>query len=255
MVNPQVSVDSGGSGVPGAPTPAIQWGLKPQKAGYQPSNGYGAEAELGFHGGFKLQKVGICHHHAKPFLLSILVLSFPQVAEITWLHLQGWGGVGALPLHSELVFSVTPGQELAIWLPCPGPPCSNLSHTGFHYGNGALEAGIFPETLKSVFPITNGFRNGRREETLLYPKATVPTLERNGQAEALQGSPRLALQHWGAGMKPGYGYAGLGNQAGPYGQLRPELGLEHFEEPEVKAVDVKSQLANGSRGHCPSGKC
>ncbi|XP_040603901.1 uncharacterized protein LOC121141108 [Mesocricetus auratus] len=147
-----------------APTPAIQWGLKPQKAGHQPSNRYGAEAELGFHGGFKLQKVG------------------------------------------------------------------------FHYGNGALEAGVFPETLQSMFPINNGFRNGLREETLLYPKATVLTLERNGQAGALQGSPWLALQPWGAGMKPGYGYAGVGNQAGPYGQLRPELGLDHFGEPLVKQM-------------------
>ncbi|XP_076433849.1 glycine-rich extracellular protein 1 isoform X3 [Peromyscus maniculatus bairdii] len=123
-----------------------------------------------------------------------------------------------------------------IWLPCPGPPCFNLSHAGFHYGNGALETGIFPETLQSGFPIANGFRNGLREETLLYPKATVPTLERNGQAGALHGFPWPALRPWGPGMKPGYGYAGLGNQAGPYGQLRPELGLEHF-------------------GHCPSGKC
>ncbi|XP_076433852.1 glycine-rich extracellular protein 1 isoform X6 [Peromyscus maniculatus bairdii] len=87
-----------------------------------------------------------------------------------------------------------------IWLPCPGPPCFNLSHAGFHYGNGALETGIFPETLQSGFPIANGFRNG------------------------------------------------------PYGQLRPELGLEHFGDPEVKA-DTKSQLGNGYRGHCPSGKC
>ncbi|XP_023377011.1 41 kDa spicule matrix protein-like [Pteropus vampyrus] len=41
-----------------APTPAIQWGLKPQIAGYQPSNGYGPGAELGFGDGLKLQKVG-----------------------------------------------------------------------------------------------------------------------------------------------------------------------------------------------------
>uniref|UniRef100_UPI00402B2050 glycine-rich extracellular protein 1 n=1 Tax=Arvicanthis niloticus TaxID=61156 RepID=UPI00402B2050 len=41
-----------------APTPAIQWGLKPQKAGYQPFGVYRAGAELGFRGGLKLQKVG-----------------------------------------------------------------------------------------------------------------------------------------------------------------------------------------------------
>uniref|UniRef100_A0A8C8UQW4 Glycine rich extracellular protein 1 n=1 Tax=Peromyscus maniculatus bairdii TaxID=230844 RepID=A0A8C8UQW4_PERMB len=179
--------------VQNAPTPAMQWGPKPQKAGYQPSNGYGAEAEPGFHG-LKLQKVG------------------------------------------------------------------------FHYGNGALETGIFPETLQSGFPIANGFRNGLREETLLYPKATVPTLERNGKIIIIiitttttmiiiiQQGQAGALRPWGPGMKPGYGYAGLGNQAGPYGQLRPELGLEHFGDPEVKA-DTKSQLGNGYRGHCPSGKC
>ncbi|KAM7333060.1 hypothetical protein ACRRTK_006380 [Alexandromys fortis] len=175
-----------------APTPATQWGPKPQKAGpptiiivelprypkarktplqstskslavskfsdsvpcYQAFNGYGAEAEPGFHG-LKLQKVG------------------------------------------------------------------------FHYGNGALEAGIFPEILQSGFPIASSFRNG--------------------QAEALRGSPWPALQPWGAGMKPGYGYAGLGNQAGPYGHLGPELGLEHFGGPEVKA-DTKSQLGNRYRG-------
>ncbi|KAK7801992.1 hypothetical protein U0070_005979 [Myodes glareolus] len=144
-----------------APTPAIQWGLKPQKAGYQAFNGYGAEAEPGFRG-LKLQKVG------------------------------------------------------------------------FYYGNGALEAGISPEILQSGFPIASSFRNG--------------------QDETLQGSPWPALQPWGAGIKAGYGYAGLGNQAGPYGHLRPELGREHFGGSEVKA-DAKSQLGNHYRGHCPSGKC
>ncbi|EDL01131.1 RIKEN cDNA 1520401A03, isoform CRA_a, partial [Mus musculus] len=102
-----------------------------------------------------------------------------------------------------------------------------LSHAGFHYGNEAVDAGILPETLQPGFPRANGFRNGLREETLLYPKATVPALERHGQAGA--------FQPWGAGMKPGYGYAGLGIQAGPYGQLKPEQ-LKHL-------------------GHCPSGKC
>ncbi|XP_029805354.1 collagen alpha-2(VIII) chain-like [Suricata suricatta] len=41
-----------------APTPAIQWGMKPQKAGYQAPNGYGAGTELGFGGGLQPQKVG-----------------------------------------------------------------------------------------------------------------------------------------------------------------------------------------------------
>ncbi|XP_045317055.1 glycine rich extracellular protein 1 isoform X26 [Leopardus geoffroyi] len=41
-----------------APTPAIQWGMKPQKAGYRSPNGYGAGTELGFGGGLKPQKVG-----------------------------------------------------------------------------------------------------------------------------------------------------------------------------------------------------
>nr|XP_008519387.1 PREDICTED: cuticle collagen 2-like isoform X2 [Equus przewalskii] len=41
-----------------APTAAIQWGLKPQKAGYQPLNGYGPGAEVGFGGGLQPQKVG-----------------------------------------------------------------------------------------------------------------------------------------------------------------------------------------------------
>nr|XP_045017233.1 decreased expression in renal and prostate cancer protein-like [Jaculus jaculus] len=41
-----------------APTPAIQWGLKSQKAGSQPSNGHGPGPELGFAGGLELQKVG-----------------------------------------------------------------------------------------------------------------------------------------------------------------------------------------------------
>ncbi|XP_029077041.1 translation initiation factor IF-2-like isoform X5 [Monodon monoceros] len=40
------------------PTPAIQWGPKPQEAGYQPPNGYRPGAELGFGGGLKPQKVG-----------------------------------------------------------------------------------------------------------------------------------------------------------------------------------------------------
>nr|XP_055197357.1 glycine rich extracellular protein 1 isoform X2 [Nyctereutes procyonoides] len=40
-----------------APTPAISWGLKPQKAGSQLPNGYGAGTELGFGGGLKPQKV------------------------------------------------------------------------------------------------------------------------------------------------------------------------------------------------------
>ncbi|XP_017173246.1 glycine-rich extracellular protein 1 isoform X10 [Mus musculus] len=159
--------------VQNAPTPAIQWGPKPQKAGYQPFNGYGAGAKLGFRGGLKLQKVG------------------------------------------------------------------------FHYGNEAVDAGILPETLQPGFPRANGFRNGLREETLLYPKATVPALERHGQAGA--------FQPWGAGMKPGYGYAGLGIQAGPYGQLKPEQ-LKHLGDPEVKTY-TNSQLGNGYRGHCPSGKC
>nr|KAF6439617.1 hypothetical protein HJG63_000114 [Rousettus aegyptiacus] len=46
-----------------APTPAIQWGLKPQIAGYQPSNGYGPGAELGFGDGLKLKKVGFSYEN------------------------------------------------------------------------------------------------------------------------------------------------------------------------------------------------
>ncbi|XP_030894715.1 elastin-like isoform X38 [Leptonychotes weddellii] len=42
-------------------TPAIQWGLKPQKAGYQPLNGYGPGTALGFGGGLKPQKVGFAY--------------------------------------------------------------------------------------------------------------------------------------------------------------------------------------------------
>ncbi|XP_069875782.1 glycine-rich extracellular protein 1-like [Dipodomys merriami] len=41
-----------------APTPAVQWGPKPQKAGYQPPNGYRPGTEPGFGGGLRLQKVG-----------------------------------------------------------------------------------------------------------------------------------------------------------------------------------------------------
>lgn len=40
------------------PSPAIQWGPKPPKAGYQPALGYRPGVELGFSGGFKPQKVG-----------------------------------------------------------------------------------------------------------------------------------------------------------------------------------------------------
>ncbi|XP_006897557.1 PREDICTED: collagen alpha-2(IV) chain-like [Elephantulus edwardii] len=46
------------NGKPPAPTPAIQWGLKPQKAGYYPSDGHGPGVDLGFSGGLKPQKVG-----------------------------------------------------------------------------------------------------------------------------------------------------------------------------------------------------
>nr|XP_054362449.1 glycine rich extracellular protein 1 [Mirounga angustirostris] len=42
-------------------TPAIQRGLKPQKAGYQPLNGYGPGTALGFGGGLKPQKVGFAY--------------------------------------------------------------------------------------------------------------------------------------------------------------------------------------------------
>uniref|UniRef100_A0A2R9A0D8 Glycine rich extracellular protein 1 n=1 Tax=Pan paniscus TaxID=9597 RepID=A0A2R9A0D8_PANPA len=42
-----------------APMPAIQWGLKPQKAGHQPPNGYGPGAEPGFNGGLEPQKIGL----------------------------------------------------------------------------------------------------------------------------------------------------------------------------------------------------
>ncbi|PNJ16887.1 T0160867 isoform 1, partial [Pongo abelii] len=42
-----------------APMPAIQWGLKPQKAGHQPPNGYGPGAELGFNGGLEPQQIGL----------------------------------------------------------------------------------------------------------------------------------------------------------------------------------------------------
>uniref|UniRef100_A0A2I3HQ28 Uncharacterized protein n=1 Tax=Nomascus leucogenys TaxID=61853 RepID=A0A2I3HQ28_NOMLE len=41
------------------PMPAIQWGLKPQKAGHQPPNGYGPGAEPGFNGGLEPQKIGL----------------------------------------------------------------------------------------------------------------------------------------------------------------------------------------------------
>ncbi|CAI9172671.1 unnamed protein product [Rangifer tarandus platyrhynchus] len=41
------------------PTPALQWGPKPQEAGYQLQNGYGPGAGLGFGGGLRPQKVGL----------------------------------------------------------------------------------------------------------------------------------------------------------------------------------------------------
>uniref|UniRef100_A0A8D1K7T1 Progestin and adipoQ receptor family member 4 n=1 Tax=Sus scrofa TaxID=9823 RepID=A0A8D1K7T1_PIG len=49
---------SNGLGAQPVPSPAIQWGPKPPKAGYQPALGYRPGVELGFSGGFKPQKVG-----------------------------------------------------------------------------------------------------------------------------------------------------------------------------------------------------
>ncbi|XP_017895342.1 PREDICTED: collagen alpha-1(III) chain [Capra hircus] len=48
-----------GLGAQPVPTPALQWGPKPQEAGYQPPNGYGPGAGLGFGGGLRPQKVGL----------------------------------------------------------------------------------------------------------------------------------------------------------------------------------------------------
>nr|XP_019575179.1 PREDICTED: collagen alpha-1(III) chain-like isoform X2 [Rhinolophus sinicus] len=64
-----------------APTPAIQWGLKPQKAGYQPLNVYGPGAELGFGGGLKPQKIGFSYRNgglgAGVFPEALLQPGFP----------------------------------------------------------------------------------------------------------------------------------------------------------------------------------
>ncbi|ERE67597.1 hypothetical protein H671_7g18554 [Cricetulus griseus] len=161
--------------------PGIRGGMKPPKPG--------------FGGGRKAQKPGVGGKPQKPDYGTDMKPQKQGFRNGHGLGIQlGYrNGLGARAFQGQ-------GQESGYQ---PSNGYGAEAELGFHYGNGALEAGIFPETLKS------------------------------GQAEALQGSPRLALQHWGAGMKPGYGYAGLGNQA---------------EEPEVKAVDVKSQLANGSRG-------
>ncbi|XP_053410252.1 uncharacterized protein LOC128560799 isoform X2 [Nycticebus coucang] len=71
--------------------PAIQWGMKPQKAGYQPPNGYRQGAELGFGGSLKPQKVGQA---------AVLQGS-------SWPGLQAWGaslklGYGARGKYAEV---------------------------------------------------------------------------------------------------------------------------------------------------------
>ncbi|EDM03770.1 rCG34165, isoform CRA_b [Rattus norvegicus] len=245
--------------------PGFREGRKPQKPGYGNKNGL--DALPGYGTDLKTQKPGSWNGHGLGVQLGYRNGLGPRTFQGQGLR-PGYNlgnGVAAQP--GSCNGGIAPPQFL------PGPPTTvpsdkgggwglksqlpppvqngfhgglKLQKVGFHYGNAALEAGILPEILQSGFPTANGFSNGLREETLLYPKATVPTLERHGQAGA--------FQPWGAGVKPEYGYAGLGIQTGPYGQLRPELRLEHLGDPELKTY-TKSPLGNGYRGHCPSGEC
>ncbi|OBS74247.1 hypothetical protein A6R68_15213 [Neotoma lepida] len=185
MAMDQVKEEMGGDegfgpgAFPGVGAQPDYGGVKPQKPGYGNGNGLGLGAQPGFGNG---DGIGAA---AQP----------------------GYGngnGLDARPGYNNgNGMAAQPGRcnggiappQLLPRSPTPGAPSDKgggwglksqlLSpvQNGFHYGNGALEAGIFPETL----------------------------------------------------------------QSGPYGQLRPELGLEHFGDPEVKA-DTKSQLGNGYRG-------
>ncbi|XP_047569540.1 glycine rich extracellular protein 1 [Lutra lutra] len=94
-----------GVGAQPAPTPAIQWGLKPQKAGYQPLNGYGLGTELGFGGGLKPQKVGFAYGNglgAGVFPEAHLQPDFPGVSGFR----NGYGEEA--PVYPK---AVVPGSE------------------------------------------------------------------------------------------------------------------------------------------------
>ncbi|XP_074239277.1 glycine-rich extracellular protein 1 [Saimiri boliviensis] len=115
---------------------------------------------------------------------------------------------------------------------------------GFGYGNGVLGVRVFPEAHPQPgFPGANGFRNGDGVEALVYPRASAPAPEGNGQAGLLWGSSWPTLQTWGTSLKPGYQaggkYAEAGNQPGG---------------PEVKRGS-NGQMGNGYGGRCPLGKC
>ncbi|XP_047638732.1 glycine rich extracellular protein 1 [Phacochoerus africanus] len=148
------------------PTPAIQWGRKPPKAGYQPALGYGPGVELGFSGGFKPQKVG-----EPPGPPPWARAAAPSGRALRFGYRNGALGAG-LFLEAR---------------PQPGFPGAD----GFRNGFRGEEALVHPEVAA---PAPEGNAGGSQA-------SSAPS----GQARALRGSPWPSLHSWGAALKPRYG--------------------------------------------------
>ncbi|XP_014392649.1 PREDICTED: glycine-rich cell wall structural protein 1-like isoform X11 [Myotis brandtii] len=123
-----------------APTPAIQWGLKPQKAGYHPSNGYGPGAELGFGDGLKPQKVGFSYGNgglgAGVFTEALLQPGFPGANGFR----NGYGEEALVYPKAAAPASEGNGQTEAL----RGSPWPSLQPWGAAWKPGYGAGGAYP---------------------------------------------------------------------------------------------------------------
>uniref|UniRef100_A0A2K6S1D7 Glycine rich extracellular protein 1 n=1 Tax=Saimiri boliviensis boliviensis TaxID=39432 RepID=A0A2K6S1D7_SAIBB len=245
----------GRAGVPGGPgqrpwvphlfpvsPPGSVGVMKPQKPGPSAQNGYrtgtGGLGLLGLQRGG--ERTGLENTPTPPFLVAPLLLPRLPTPGIPSDREGVWG------LKSQPLPAVQNGKfQGQCGVGVPGCHLlSNLCPAGFGYGNGVLGVRVFPEAHPQPgFPGANGFRNGDGVEALVYPRASAPAPEGNGQAGLLWGSSWPTLQTWGTSLKPGYQaggkYAEAGNQPGG---------------PEVKRGS-NGQMGNGYGGRCPLGKC
>ncbi|CAK7305002.1 hypothetical protein VULLAG_LOCUS11517 [Vulpes lagopus] len=216
-----------------APTPAISWGLKPQKAGSQLPNGYGA----GFVGGLKPQKVGTGHPEPPP--PPPTQSSSPSVLQVLFMGMVWEPGSSCSQFPGANGFRNGYGEEAPAYpkAAVPGPE-----------ENGRNEC-LGDEPLPGTSEAPGSLQHpGRPAPEGQGAHSSPPLQVRPGPSAALPGppsSPGASPRSLDMGLEARIQGSGA-SQTATYGQLRPELGPGPFGSPDVKRGS--SGLGNGYEG-------